>query len=207
MTNADHWEKVYQTKPEDAVSWFQADPALSLELVQKYAEPGDPIVDVGAGASRLVDQLVSAELGPITVLDLSEAALRVSQVRLGAAAEGVTWIATDVTEWDPQIAYQVWHDRAVFHFLTDTQDQEKYLSRMDAALQPGGVAIIATFALDGPEKCSGLPVQRYSGETLEHRINAFAPDRFKRLGTQDVVHETPFETNQRFQVSVFRKLA
>lgn len=207
MSKADHWQKVYQTKSDETVSWFQADPALSFDLIQRHARSGDPIVDIGGGASRLVDRLLSAELGPITVLDLSDAALKISQVRLEAAAVTVNWVAADVTEWKPESSYKVWHDRAVFHFLTDPQDQEKYLSRMSAALRPGGVAIIATFALDGPEKCSGLPVQRYSGETLAQQIEECAPGQFEPLMTQAHTHYTPTGAKQRFQVTVFRKKA
>ncbi len=205
MSTTDHWQTVYSNKSETDLSWFQADPMMSFELIEAYAQAGQPIVDVGGGASRLVDRLLAAKFGPVTVLDLSDAALSQSRCRLDDAADAVHWVVCDVTEWAADRPYQVWHDRAVFHFLTEPELQKAYVSRMDHALLPGGVAIIATFALDGPEKCSGLPVQRYSGESLTQKIEEYAPGQFARLKTVHQTHTTPKGASQEFQISVFRK--
>jgi trans-aconitate methyltransferase len=155
-----HWERVYTTKRETEVSWFQETAAPSLELLaligatRRYA-----IIDIGGGASRLVDSLVSRGYEDVTVLDLSETALTAAKNRIGDKAMQVNWIATDVTIWEPSRAYDVWHDRATFHFLTKPDDQTAYVDRLRHALRRGGHAIIGTFALDGPETCSGLPSQ------------------------------------------------
>ena len=151
-----HWENVYATKDEQKVSWFEQNPALSLDLI-KDAGYGSAavVVDVGGGASHLVDALLSANQAGITVLDLSTNALDIARARLGKASEHVKWVVSDVTAWTPDRAYDVWHDRAAFHFLTEAADQTAYVAVLQAALKPGGVAIIGTFALDGPEKCSG----------------------------------------------------
>ncbi len=162
-----HWENVYAGKGEDQVSWFQETPALSLELIELAgARPDFGIIDIGGGASRLVDHLVARGYADVTVLDLSAAALAAARSRMGEAADRVTWIAADVTQWEPSRSYDVWHDRAAFHFLNAPEDQPAYVARLSRALRPGGHAIIGTFALDGPERCSGLAVSRYDAERL-----------------------------------------
>jgi trans-aconitate methyltransferase len=156
-----HWEAVYEQKTETEVSWFQQHPALSLDLIAAHApDPAAAIIDVGAGASRLVDELIARGYRDLTVLDLSQAALRVSQARLGARAQKVAWLCADATHWRPLRQYDLWHDRAAFHFLTSPEDRICYVERLVEALRPGGHAIIATFALEGPQTCSGLPVLR-----------------------------------------------
>lgn len=204
---AKHWDKVYGAHHEEALTWFEAEPALSRGLVTGHARPGDPVIDVGGGASRLVDALLAAGYGPLTVLDLSGAALRTSRERIGARAAEVTWLAADVTRWRPEAHHALWHDRAVFHFLADPEDRAAYLAAMDAALKPGGVAVIATFAEDGPETCSGLPVTRYSPHMLAAEIGRLMPGRFQPAESRRHIHVTPKGKRQSFQVSVFRKVA
>ncbi|NBU50849.1 MAG: class I SAM-dependent methyltransferase [Betaproteobacteria bacterium] len=197
-----HWETVYQEKSETQVSWFQESPALSLELISALTPaPEASIIDVGGGASRLVDELVMRGYGDVTVLDLSQAALQAAQARLGAKAHGVEWIAADATHWRPQRTYDLWHDRAAFHFLTSPDDRAHYIQRLTEALAPGGHAIIATFALDGPDRCSGLPVVRYDAAALGAELG----DVFSLIDTRAHAHSTPWGSIQRFQFSVFRR--
>lgn len=197
-----HWQAVYQDKGEDRVSWFQATPAISLDLIRAVgAKANAAIIDVGGGASRLVDGLVAEGYRDLTVLDLSANAIALAKVRLGAAAAAVDWIVADVTQWRPERHYDVWHDRAAFHFLTDAADRAAYIERLTAALRPGGHAIIATFALDGPERCSGLPVVRYDAE----RLAATLGDAFSLVETRRHDHQTPLGGIQHFQFSVFRR--
>jgi trans-aconitate methyltransferase len=162
-----HWDDVYRRRAVDEVSWFQREPVLSLELIREAGlTPDRSIVDVGGGASVLVDRLVDQGVPDVTVLDVAEAALRVSRDRLGAAGSGVTWLVQDLLQWQPERTYDVWHDRAVFHFLTDDGDRNRYRATLEAALAPGGHVVIAAFADDGPTHCSGQPVARYSPPVL-----------------------------------------
>jgi 2-polyprenyl-3-methyl-5-hydroxy-6-metoxy-1,4-benzoquinol methylase len=198
----EHWENVYRTKGEREVSWFQETPSLSLELIRSAgATRRSPIVDIGGGASRLVDALVDEGYEAVTVLDLSESALAAAKARLGQAATRVTWIVADVVGWQPRQRYDVWHDRAAFHFLTDAVDRSAYVACLHAALRPGGHAILATFALDGPERCSGLPVVRYDAASLGTVLG----DAFSLIETRRHDHHTPMGSTQRFQFSVFRR--
>ena len=197
-----HWENVYTTKGENEVSWFQQSPAPSLELiVQAGAARRSAIIDIGGGASRLVDHLVEQGFEDVTVLDLSGAALAAARSRLGVRAERVSWIVADATTFEPVKAYDIWHDRAAFHFLTDVSDRAAYIDRLGRALKIGGHAIIATFALDGPEKCSGLPVARYDSASLEQTLGTM----FKLVHTQRHEHATPWDSRQIFQFSIFRR--
>ena len=196
-----HWQKVYTSKKEDGVSWFQATPTPSLELLAlANASENSAIIDIGGGASRLVDALVDKEYQDLTVLDLSEAALEAARERLASRAQRVNWIVADVTVWKPERQYDIWHDRAAFHFLTDTADQSAYADRLLRALRPGGYAIIGTFALDGPEKCSGLPVQRHDANSLA----AVLGGGFALIDTRRHEHVTPWGAVQKFQFSTFR---
>src|ERR1700681_3896223 len=148
-----HWENVYRTKGEREVSWFQETPSISLDLIRSAgARRHSAIVDIGGGASRLVDALVDEGHQAVTVLDLSESALAAAKTRLGQTAAGGTWIVADVVGWNPHRHFDVWHDRAAFHFLTDAADRTAYVACLREALPPGGHAIIATFALDGPTR-------------------------------------------------------
>ena len=195
-----HWETVYSEKHERDVSWFQESPEPSLELIMRAgATPDSAIIDIGGGASRLVDALLACGFTHVSVLDLSEAALAKARARLGERASRVRWIAADVTTWQPDARYDVWHDRAALHFLMDPDAQRAYVERLKLALQRGGHAIIATFALDGPEKCSGLPVTRHSAES----IGALLGPEFALVDTRRHEHLTPWGTVQKFQFSTF----
>ena len=197
-----HWENVYATKRETDVSWFQQSPAPSFELiVQAGAVSNSAIIDIGGGASRLVDKLVGQGFEDVTVLDLSGAALAAARRRLGTGAERVNWIVADATTWEPVKPYDIWHDRAAFHFLTDASDRAAYIARLGRGLKIGGYAIIATFALDGPEKCSGLPVARYDSASLGQALGT----TFKLVHTQRHEHATPWDSRQIFQFSIFRR--
>lgn len=202
----EHWNSVYGARAEDELSWFEATPSLSRELVLKYLEPGDAFIDVGGGASRLVDILLDEGFGPLTVLDISASALAVSKERLGPRAEDVTWIEADVTAWRPDRAYAVWHDRAVFHFLTEPDDRASYARVMAEALRSGGTAIVSTFADDGPEMCSGLPVVRYAPDDLARQFEDLIPGQLEMIEAQRHMHVTPKGNRQSFQYSVFKKL-
>ena len=198
-----HWEGVYTTKGEDQVSWFQETPALSLELIDFVgATKTSAIIDIGAGASRLADCLVSRGYEHLTVLDISAAALAAARSRMGEKANRVTWIRADVTAWEPPQSYDLWHDRAAFHFLTLPNDQSAYIARLRRALRPGGHAIIATFAPDGPERCSGLVVSRYDATALAATLGS----GFELIDTRRHEHVTPSRAMQKFQFSTFRRL-
>ncbi len=197
-----HWQGVYTRKGEDEVSWFQENPAPSLELIAHAgARPASAIVDIGGGASRLVDNLVDLGFEDITVLDLSGAALETAKRRLGDRAARVDWIVADATVWEPPKAYDIWHDRAAFHFLTEDHDRAAYVARLERGLKIGGCAIIATFALDGPERCSGLPVMRYDTVSLGQTLGR----TFQLVDTRRHVHATPWGAEQSFQFSLFRR--
>lgn len=201
----EHWDKVYGARSEDELTWFEASPSVSLDLVTTYLEPGDAFIDIGAGAARLVDALHEAGLGPLTVLDLSKAALDASQKRLGPQGDDVVWIEADITKWKPDRDYAVWHDRAVFHFLTGAEDRAGYVRAMSEAIRSGGIAIIATFADDGPVMCSGLPVVRYSPEGLAQELDRLLPGEFEMIDAKRHMHITPKGNRQSFQYSVFRR--
>jgi len=205
MTEPDrhaHWQNVYQTRGEQEVSWSQPQPEPSLGLIERFA-PGRnaAIVDIGGGASRLVDALLERGHEAVTVLDLSEAALGSARERLGARAASVRWVAADVTRWQPPDAFDIWHDRAAFHFLVDARDRAAYIERLHRGVKGGGHAIIATFALDGPEKCSGLPVQRHDSASLAAELGP----GFELVETRNEAHHTPWDSTQAFQFSRFKR--
>ena len=197
-----HWEYIYTTKGEAEVSWFQETPAPSLELIALAgATRQSSIIDIGGGASRLVDHLVSEGYEDLTVLDLSAAALAAAKARIGEKAQHVHWLCADATTWEPSRTYDVWHDRAAFHFLTSSADQAAYIARLRYALRRGGRVIVGTFALDGPETCSGLPVARHDAESLGR---AFGPE-FVLVDARRNKHPTPWGATQRFQFSTFQR--
>jgi 2-polyprenyl-3-methyl-5-hydroxy-6-metoxy-1,4-benzoquinol methylase len=204
MNAKTHWDHVYETKAPTQVSWYQEHARLSLQLIQRTGVPPTArVIDVGGGASTLVDGLVAAGFQHITVLDISSASLQLACQRLGAAAAGVTWIEADVTEAAlPGHAYDLWHDRAVFHFLTRPADRQRYASAVRHAVRPGGHIIIATFALDGPDRCSGLETMRYSPATLHEEFG----DGFTLADHAREIHRTPFGTDQSFLYCHFRRL-
>ncbi|WP_233865689.1 class I SAM-dependent methyltransferase [Paraburkholderia adhaesiva] len=205
MQSREHWERVYTTKSPTGVSWFQEHARQSVELIRQTGVAKDAtIIDVGGGASTLIDDLIGEGYLNLTVLDLSEAALSAARTRLGARANRVAWIAGDITQIElPVHAYDVWHDRAVFHFLTAKEEREAYVRTVLRAVKPGGSVIVATFAEDGPDHCSGLPVVRYSPDALHDEFGA----PFTLLRQEREEHHTPFGTVQKFIYCLCRKEA
>ena len=197
-----HWDAVYATKAERDVSWFQESPAVSLDLIAATGAKADaPIVDIGGGASRLVDALLDRGFEAVTVLDLSGEALAAVRARLDTRAAQVCWVVADVTAWQPAGTFAVWHDRAAFHFLTAAEDRAAYAQRVRNAVRPGGHVIIGTFAPDGPERCSGLPVMRHDAASIGEVLGP----SFALIETRRDDHVTPMGTIQRFQFSRFRR--
>ena len=203
MDSKQHWEQVYAAKAPDSVSWFQEHADQSLRLIHNTRLGKDAaIIDVGGGASRLVDDLVAEGYTDLTVLDLSAAALAVAKQRLGKQADAVHWMEGDITRAEfPVHRFDIWHDRAVFHFLTDPDDRHAYVERVMRSVRPGGHVIVATFAEDGPEKCSGLPVMRYRPEALHAEFG----DAFLLAGHEKEAHHTPVGAVQQFVYCYCRK--
>lgn len=192
----EHWERVYRTKQPDAVSWFQEHATRSLEIIRSIGAASDAqIIDVGGGASTLVDDLLTGGFKHVSVLDLSASALDVARKRLGLLGQSVTWISGDIrTVGLPEQTYDIWHDRAVFHFLTDPADRTAYVRQVMKSVKRGGHVIVATFAPDGPEQCSGLPVARYDPDQLH---DEFGPT-FELLEHASEEHKTPWGSVQHF---------
>jgi SAM-dependent methyltransferase len=191
-----HWDKVYTTKAPDAVSWYRAHLETSLALIERAVDScSASIIDVGGGESTLVDDLLLRGYNNITVLDVSQSAIGLTKRRLGAAAEQVRWLVADITkiELEPG-AYDLWHDRAVFHFLTDREQRTAYVRQVARSVKPGGHIIVSTFGPEGPAKCSGLEVTRYDAESLRREFGA----RFRLIESSKEVHHTPFGTTQQF---------
>jgi 2-polyprenyl-3-methyl-5-hydroxy-6-metoxy-1,4-benzoquinol methylase len=191
-----HWEKIYSEKAPDAVSWYRPHLETSLALIEKAApERGVSIIDVGGGESTLVDDLLAHGYQNITVLDVSQTAIDVTKKRLGPASEGVQWVTADIVsgELAPN-AYDVWNDRAVFHFLTAMDQRVAYVRQVARAVKPGGHVLVSTFGPEGPTKCSGLEVVRYDAESLHAEFGA----RFRLLDSVKELHNTPFGTTQQF---------
>ena len=205
MQTKDHWEKVYTTKAVTEVSWFQEHAELSLRLIRDAGvETSASIIDVGGGASTLVDDLLAHGYRNPTVLDLSRAALAAAQGRLGDHVADVKWVEGNVLEVEfPSQAFDVWHDRAVFHFLTTEEERRAYVKQVLRAVKQGGLVIVATFAEDGPERCSGLPVQRYSADGLHAEFG----EPFVLLGHEKESHHTPGGSEQKFVYCFCRKVA
>jgi SAM-dependent methyltransferase len=197
---ADHWDSIYRTKEPAQLSWTENDPTVSLEMIAQSC-PRGRILEIGGGTSLLVDRLLDAG-HRVTVLDISTEALEHARKRLGGRAADVTWIVADVTTVGDVGRHDVWHDRAVFHFLTEAADRRRYADLLARSVVPGGHAVIATFAPDGPPKCSGLDVCRYDGDALAREIGP----GFERLRTDVVTHLTPWGKPQSFQYSLFRRV-
>jgi ubiquinone/menaquinone biosynthesis C-methylase UbiE len=203
MDNQEHWDKVFVHKNDNEKSWFQPYPATSIAFIDELNLPKDAaIIDVGGGDSRLVDVLLEKGYSDITVLDISAAAINIARERLGDKAERVHWITGDILKFIPSRHYDCWHDRAVFHFVTQPDNIHHYTQLMTNAIQPHGTLIIGTFAEDGPEKCSGLPVNRYSQSKLE---NILQPS-FEKIRCMNEKHQTPFNTTQSFTFCSFRRV-
>ena len=197
-----HWENVYATRRTDAVSWYQTSAEPSLALIRGSGiGAGDSIIDIGGGASVLVDQLLEAGFYDISVLDISRAALDASKTRLGKHADSIQWIVADILSWAPPREYALWHDRAVFHFLTDEAERAAYRSVLARGLRHGGTLIIATFAEDGPERCSGLPVHRWSPQALAVELG----ETFDLVEQHRQDHLTPGGVVQKFTWCRFRR--
>jgi 2-polyprenyl-3-methyl-5-hydroxy-6-metoxy-1,4-benzoquinol methylase len=203
MENKTHWEQIYHTKETTQVSWYQLHPRLSLQYIRNTGTgKAAHIIDVGGGASTLVDHLLDDGFQRVTVLDISAAALEIAQQRLGPRSRLVTWLEADITKTTfAHHKYDVWHDRAVFHFLTEPQDRQRYVNAVREALKPGGHVIVATFARDGPERCSGLEVVRYDPQNLQREFGT----NFELLDSTREEHQTPFRTEQKFIYCYCRK--
>ena len=198
-----HWENVYGTKGENEVSWFQECPTISLDLIDATGvKPGASIIDIGAGASRLIDALLDKGFDAVSVLDVSDKALATAKARLGARASKVRWFVADVTKWEPAQTFDVWHDRAAFHFLTEPKDRAAYAERVSKAVGSDGHVIIGTFAPDGPERCSGLPIVRHDAISLGEMLGP----SFELVESRRQDHHTPMGGTQRFQFSRFRRI-
>ena len=197
-----HWNNVYAARPDDRVSWFEETPDLSIRLIEQATNKRGSAIDIGGGASRLPDALLDIGFADVASLDLSSEGLKIARDRLGNRACKVRSIVADITCWSPDRQYDVWHDRAALHFLTDSDDQARYAAALNAGLAPEGIAIIGTFAPDGPERCSGLPVARHDGQSLL----AMFGEGVELLSEQRHEHRTPNGTVQRFQFSTFRKV-
>lgn len=201
---AGHWHKVYQDKPPEALTWFQGEPEPSLSLItaQRPALEGLRFIDVGAGASKLVDALLDRGLAEATLLDIAPSALAVSRARLEAQGYGgLSYLRADITRWQPQQGYDIWHDRAVFHFLTAPADQQAYRRALLAGTVPGSLVVLSSFAPDGPEKCSGLPVQRWDAAGLQVLLGS----DFALLARLNHQHQTPSGGSQSFLYLVFER--
>lgn len=196
MSLQSHWEQIYRTKSPEQTSWYEPHLQTSLDWISAAApHRSASIIDVGGGESTLAEDLLARGYRDITVVDLAEAAISKSQHRMGTAAEQVTWLASDVLQAAlPPRNYDLWHDRAVFHFLTESDRRRAYVRQLVSSLKPSGHAVIATFGPQGPEKCSGLPTQRYDAESLQHELGP----EFQISRTSIVDHHTPFGTTQQF---------
>lgn len=205
MKEKEHWENVYTNKKSNEVSWFQEHAHRSLKLIQDANLPKtSAIIDVGGGASTLVDDLLDRGYRNLTVLDLSGAALATAKSRLGERAIQVQWIEANILKADLTAqTYDVWHDRAVFHFLTTVEERNTYVETVFKAVKPGGLVIVATFAEDGPTKCSGLPVMRYSAHDLHAEFGA----AFQLIHQEKESHLTPGGNEQKFVYCLCRRMA
>ncbi|MBT4484686.1 MAG: class I SAM-dependent methyltransferase [Candidatus Latescibacteria bacterium] len=198
-----HWEKIFEMKKPNEVSWYQEIPETSLTFLNSFNLPKTAkIIDIGGGDSFFVDNLIELGYQNITVLDISEKALEKARTRLGGKAEKITWITSDVTEFQPDTQYDFWHDRVTFHFLTDEDDIEKYITIMKSSLNSEGYLVIGTFSENGPKKCSGLEIKQYSEMSMSARLENY----FKKLKCITVDHRTPFDTIQNFLFCSFKRL-
>lgn len=196
MGSGEHWQQVYETKNSEEVSWYQANPTISLELIEQAGlSKADPIIDIGGGASLLVDHLLRLGYSNLTVLDIAPRALELAKLRLGSRAESIHWICEDMTEFHAEHGYSLWHDRAVFHFLVDQALRERYLHILRTVLVPGSHLVLATFGPEGPSRCSGLDVLRYSTED----VGALLGPTFQLRRKEIELHQTPAGGFQQFQ--------
>jgi hypothetical protein len=197
----EHWARVYSTKAADSVSWYQSEPTMSLEMIVRAAAPPARVIDVGGGTSFLVDRLLDMGYRP-AVLDIAAEPLATVQARLGRASKNVDWLVADVTMFNPSEKWDVWHDRAVFHFLTDRQDRDQYRQNVLRATEVGASVIVATFGPDGPDRCSGLPTVRYAPEDLRRELGP----AFELVEAVGEDHQTPAGSVQPFVYCRFRRV-
>lgn len=204
MDRKEHWENIYATKALNEVSWYQPKPETSLEFIERSGcQKKAKIIDVGGGDSFLVDNLLEKDFSNVSVLDISENAVERAKKRLGQQAGKVSFIVSDVVNFNPEESvYDVWHDRAAFHFLRDQKDKEAYLNAVKKGLKPGGTLIIGTFSENGPLKCSGIEIQQYSLAEMQ----AFFGDEFEFIEGETLNHQTPFDTLQNFSFARFKRL-
>lgn len=201
-TKKEHWDEVYETKTLTEVSWYEPMPETSLACIADCnLEKDDAIIDIGGGDSFLAEFLLAKDFTNITVVDISEKAIERAKKRLGEKAEEINWIVADVTDFRPNKKYKLWHDRAAFHFLTAEADVQKYLQTLNNSLEPGGFVILSTFSDKGPDKCSGLPVQKYSVGQMQKLFK----DGFITMNCKNVDHETPSGKMQNFTICTFQK--
>ena len=202
IDTAAHWDRIYTTKQPTSVSWYEQEPTRSLELILATGLPRDaPVLDVGGGLSNLAARLVALGFSDVSVADISRAALERARAQADAAGERITWIEADVRRHDFPRPYDLWHDRAVFHFMVNDQDRDAYLATLHHSLRPGGHLILATFGPDGPEQCSGLPTARYDARAL---AAALGSDYLPHAATLEV-HETPSGAAQQFLYAHFQR--
>ncbi len=203
MRADDHWQRVYEAKRPEEVSWYQPVPEPSLDALDRLGiGPAASLIDVGGGASALAGELAERGWRDVTVLDIAASAFGTARGRLGEKSESVRWIESDILQWRPDRTYDLWHDRALFHFLTDPAERSRYVEVLRAATRAGSLVIIATFALDGPEQCSGLPVQRHDAESLRTALG----EGFSPVEAWRQAHVTPWGATQSFQWCVFRRV-
>lgn len=204
MDSKSHWEEIYHKKLPGEVSWHQENPELSLELIRSACPDRETrIIDVGGGASRIAQLLDKTGYKNISVLDISARALQYAQQEMGPDAIKIDWVVTDILQFEPTQSFDLWHDRAVFHFLTDADDRKKYVHVLKRTLSTQGVVIIATFGVGGPDRCSGLPVVQYDAEKLIRELGA----EFKLLRQAHEIHRTPWGTEQKFFFALFQRSA
>ncbi|HXH20249.1 MAG TPA: class I SAM-dependent methyltransferase [Chitinophagales bacterium] len=197
-----HWENIYENRPPEEVSWYQNTPTTSLEFVKKVKLPKSArIIDIGGGESFFVDYLLEQGYRNITVLDISDTAIRHARQRVGEQAGHVKWVVTDVVNFEPEEQYDFWHDRATFHFLTSEDDIEQYRKLVSESIKPKGHMMIGTFSDNGPQRCSGLEIHQYSESLMEEQFSG----NFQKVECKRVDHVTPYNTIQNFLFCLFRR--
>lgn len=202
MDKTAHWENVYQTKNSTDVSWYEPDPKQSLDLILNAAgEKRGRVIDVGGGQSFLVDRLLDSGFKQVAVMDISSAAIEATKARLGERAAQVDWMVADVTQAESLGEFDIWHDRAVFHFITEPDDRERYMKLLKRSLPIGGHFIVGTFAKGGPEKCSGLPICQYDAATMHAELGA----SFEPIKCSEYLHTTPTGKPQQFFFGIYTR--
>lgn len=197
----EYWDDVYTKNRPDEVSWFQKEPTISLNLIQKLSNNKAQVIDIGGGASVLADYLLKLGYSNIAVLDISKKAIDHTKTRLVNQAVKVEWYVKDITDFIPSHPYDIWHDRAVFHFLVDPKSRALYIKTLKNTLRPEGYALIATFAKDGPKKCSGLDIMQYDSLSIQHELG----DEFTLIEHQSEIHLTPKGNEQLFNYFLFQR--